>query len=239
VWLEFVGHIAEVGSAAAFLIVVRAILNWLRGSEIPDGGLGRAAGEDLAAWVHRLTGNPFLAVNAVLLLAVVGGMPFFVMDLWDFRNADVELFWVLLLENTLYGLSIIGALLVLRAFGLYLANGSAGSFRERLAGASEAAFYDNPAWLLRFLAYAIATVGLVYLSLRVWNERGDGFWEVWYYFFLIGFDMLVPLAVFIGGRALYAEAWAEQPAMLASTDGKVSQPAAASLTPPGSTGTLA
>jgi hypothetical protein len=88
--------------------------------------------------------------------------------------------------------------------------------------------------LLRLIVYLIPAVGLVHLSLDVWDVRGTDFWIVWYYFFVIGRALIVPLAIFIGGRALYAEAFAEQPAMLASGDGAASQPATAGVTPPGS-----
>jgi hypothetical protein len=238
-WLEFFEHMAEAGGVVAVLLVARAIVNWLRGTPVPAGGFSRAPQEHWMAWAYRVAANPRLVIDVALLFALLGGVPFYIMDVWDFRNEPVTTFWSLVLEDTLFGVSIIGSLLVLRAFATHLVNGSAGTYGERLAGTGDGAFYNDPAKMLRALVYLIPFIGLTYISVIVWDWRGEGFWIVWYFFFLIGGYMLVPLAIFIGGRALYAEAWAEQPVMLASTDGKVSQPAAASLTPPGSTGTLA
>jgi hypothetical protein len=238
-WLEYFEHMAEAGGVAAVLLVARAIVNWLRGMPVPAGGMARAPKEHWMAWVNRLTSNPRLAVDVALLLALAGGVPYYIMDVWDFRNTSVTTFWSLVLEDTLFGVSVVGLLLVLRAFAVHLVNGSAAAYGERLAGAADGAFYNDPARLLRALVYLIPFIGLICISVTVWDWRGAGFWEVWYFFFLAGVEMLVSLAIFIGGRALHAEAWAEQPAMLASADGVVSQPVTAGATPPGSTGTPA
>jgi hypothetical protein len=75
----------------------------------------------------------------------------------------------------------------------------------------------------------------------VWDWRGTDFWIVWYFFFLIFFDTVVPLAIFLGARALYAEAWAERaPAMMASAAAPAAPAASVpGAPPPSGTGTPA
>ncbi len=205
IWSQFFEHAAMVGGAIAFLLLARTVVNWITGTKATDDQLVRGENEPVSAWIQRLTVSPRRMVDLATAVVIATGLPFFLIDIWSSRNDEVEEFWSKLLENSLYGVIGLGTLLVLRAAILLVLAGPRESIVDRFRAAMGGPLLSDPSQLLRYIVYALAFIGLLNVSVTSWDQRGRDVWIVWYYFFNSFLVMALPLAMALGGRALYAE----------------------------------
>lgn len=204
-WRVVFGQVAVLGGAVGLLLAARLIVIWSSNHSILAGDWARDEEESRGLWAERVLNQPKLGLDISIVLLLIAGASFFLIDVWSDRNLSASDFWATLLEDSFYGLAGLGTLLMLRAI-LPLLSGGMNDLGNKAQQASIGPALSDPGRLLRMFTYVLAYVGLAWVAISQISIRNwaDG-WETWYVFLLTLLISSLPLGIYLGFQALYAE----------------------------------